>query len=154
MVPSSSSRIRVVRRQSARSRIGQIFVGEEDLGCHHAETRKGLGVQAHEVALPHGRAGLAEANERGRCRRPSKLMPMPTAPLDTSTTSRPACRLPRQTFDQIHHTFAGDVPAVPNDDMGAQLDNQTVTLGECGAAGEGSGTHESGLTLPWPWFVW
>ena len=36
-------------------------MGEEDLGCNHAKAGKGLGVKAHEVALPHGRAGLAQA---------------------------------------------------------------------------------------------
>ena len=31
------------------------------MGCDHTEVGKGFGVKAHEVTLPHGRAGLAQA---------------------------------------------------------------------------------------------
>jgi hypothetical protein len=62
--------------------------------------------------------------------------------------------LPCQTLDQIHHAFAGHIPAVLDDDMGAQLDHQTVGFGEGGAAAGRGRAHAKGLTLPWPWFVW
>ena len=67
-------------------------------------------------------------------------MPMPTAPLDTSTTSRPALPQPRQALDDLHDPPERQLHAVVRDDVRAQLDDDAVRIGQvfaCFGGGHG-----------------
>ena len=55
---------------------------------------------------------------------------MPTAPLETSTISRPAWRSARHALDQPHHATERQLDAVVGHDVRAELDHDAMRIGE------------------------
>ena len=69
-------------------------------------------------------------SERGRSLSPSTRIPMPTAPLDTSTISRPASPQLGQALESPVSRATRQL-AVVGDDVRPQLDDDAVRLSQC-----------------------
>ena len=84
------------RAQAQRAiAIGQILLRQQHLRGRHVELRERLGVEAMRCPCPTAAQACRSPSERGRSLSPSTRIPMPTAPLDTSTHLAPGVAQPR-----------------------------------------------------------
>ena len=97
------------------------------------ELREGLRVDAHEVALPDGRAGLAQP-ERAR---PLREAERAHAHRDGAARHHDdlAARAPqpRHALDDVREALERELDAVVRDDVRAQLDDDALGIGEVAA---------------------
>ena len=131
--------------------LGQILLRQQDLGGGHVELRERLCVQPDQVPLPHRRAGLPQPEGPRALLEPQHAHPHADRAARHQHHLAPRVAEPGQALDDLHDPAERQLHPVVGDDVGTDLDDDAVRIGEV-LAGIGGGNHGGGherQTLPY-----